>query len=77
MSMPLTQHILADLLGLSVVHVNRTLAKLRSNGLIGTCRTGIAVIDPLGLAEIAEMEPEFTSDMAPAPRHADYGRAAE
>lgn len=31
---PVTQQILADTLGLSIVHVNRTLAKLRKRGLV-------------------------------------------
>jgi len=32
--LPITQEILADLLGLSIVHVNRTLRRLRQRGLI-------------------------------------------
>lgn len=39
MSLPLTQEALADHLGLSIVHVNRTLQQLRRDGLI-TYRTG-------------------------------------
>ena len=35
-SLPLTQEVLADALGLSIVHVNRTLQKLRGDGLIAT-----------------------------------------
>jgi CRP-like cAMP-binding protein len=37
--LPLTQEILADALGLSVVHMNRTLQELRRQGLI-ECRAG-------------------------------------
>lgn len=32
--LPITQGVIADLLGMSVVHLNRTLSKLRSNNLI-------------------------------------------
>jgi CRP-like cAMP-binding protein len=47
--LPLTQEILADALGLSVVHVNRTLQQLRRDGLI-EWRSGVATLldrDPL------------------------------
>jgi CRP-like cAMP-binding protein len=41
--MPLTQEILADALGLSVVHVNRTLQQLRRERLI-ELRSGVAIL---------------------------------
>ena len=41
--LPLTQEILADALGLSVVHVNRTLQQLRRDGLI-EWRSGVATL---------------------------------
>ncbi len=43
--MPLTQTELADTLGLSVVHVNRTLMRLRQEGLIRLRRGQIDVLD--------------------------------
>lgn len=43
--MPLTQTALADTLGLSVVHVNRTLMRLRQEGLIRLRRGQIDVLD--------------------------------
>jgi CRP-like cAMP-binding protein len=41
--MPLTQEILADALGLSIVHVNRTLQQLRRERLI-ELRSGVAIL---------------------------------
>jgi CRP-like cAMP-binding protein len=41
--LPLTQEILADTLGLSIVHVNRTLQQLRRAGLI-ELRSGVAIL---------------------------------
>jgi len=42
-AMPLTQHALADVLGFSVVHVNRTLQQLRRDRLLDV-RNGMAVL---------------------------------
>jgi CRP-like cAMP-binding protein len=41
--LPLTQEVLADALGLSIVHVNRTLQQLRREGLI-ELRSGVAIL---------------------------------
>ena len=41
--LPLTQEILADALGLSMVHINRTLQQLRREGLI-ELRSGVAIL---------------------------------
>ncbi|MCR5874810.1 helix-turn-helix domain-containing protein [Phenylobacterium sp. J426] len=49
--LPITQEIMADLLGLSIVHVNRTLQQLRREGLL-TYRAGsIGLPDRTSLAE--------------------------
>ncbi|HEY9217930.1 MAG TPA: Crp/Fnr family transcriptional regulator, partial [Phenylobacterium sp.] len=54
--MPLTQETLADALGLSVVHVNRTLQQLRRERLI-ELRGGVAMLpDPNGLADLCGFE---------------------
>ena len=56
-AMPLTQEILADGLGLSVVHVNRTLQQLRREQLL-TLTDGIAtLLEPEKLARIADFQP--------------------
>jgi DNA-binding transcriptional MocR family regulator len=55
--MPLTQELLADALGLSVVHINRTMQKLRAKGYI-TLRAGsITLHGPQQLARVACYEP--------------------
>ncbi len=54
---PLRQDTVADLLGLSVVHVNRTLQQLRRDGVV-ELRGGVAVLlQPERLREAAEVAP--------------------
>lgn len=56
-AMPLTQEILADGLGLSVVHVNRTLQQLRRERLV-TINDGIVtLLEPGQLSQIADFKP--------------------
>lgn len=53
LKMPLTQELLADALGLSVVHINRTVQKLKAKGYI-TLRAGsITLHKPQQLAALA------------------------
>jgi CRP-like cAMP-binding protein len=52
--LPLTQEILADALGLSIVHVNRTLQQLRRSGLI-ELRSGVAILlQPDAMAKLCD-----------------------
>lgn len=52
--LPLTQEILADALGLSIIHVNRTLQQLRRGGLI-ELRSGVAILlQPETLAKLCD-----------------------
>lgn len=52
--LPLTQEILADALGLSIVHVNRTLQQLRRSGMI-ELRSGVAILlQPEALANLCD-----------------------
>lgn len=54
--LPLTQEMMGDALGLSIVHVNRTLKVLREDGL-ATVGFGRATIhDPEALAVVADLE---------------------
>jgi CRP-like cAMP-binding protein len=53
-SVPLTQETIADALGLSVVHTNRTLQQLRRERLIETRGTIVNLPDPDLLCEIAD-----------------------
>jgi CRP-like cAMP-binding protein len=55
--LPLRQEHLADHLGLSVVHVSRTLSQLRRDGLASVSRGRVVLHDPEALAELAEYRP--------------------
>ena len=67
--LPLTQDMLADILGLSAVHMNRTLQQLRRAGLVDY-RTGRAVLPDLqGLALAAGLS--IADDLADAPPSRD------
>jgi CRP-like cAMP-binding protein len=54
--LPITQEDLADTLGLSAVHINRTLRQLRSEGLIETGSNHVRVLSMAGLEAIAGFE---------------------
>ncbi len=56
---PLTQGELADALGLSVVHVNRVLQKLRGDDLIAVQSGRLIIKDWSGLAETAGFDPTY------------------
>jgi CRP-like cAMP-binding protein len=56
---PLTQRDLADTLGLSPVHVNRTLQTLRAQGLIDLNRNWLTILDKKGLYAVAEFDPQY------------------
>lgn len=54
--LPVTQEMLADLLGLSLVHVNRTLRRLRKDGHVATGNRCVVVHSPIDLVELGAME---------------------
>ena len=54
---PLTQETLADVTGLSVVHVNRTLQELRRQGLVTMERGWVRLSDELLRSELADTAP--------------------
>lgn len=55
-SMPISQHFLADTLGLSLVHMNRTLKKLRINNLVHFNADQVVLKDIIKLKKIAEYQ---------------------
>lgn len=57
--LPLRQPDLADALGLTPVHVNRTLRDLRNDGLISLRRRRLEIQDWLGLCTAAEFAPRY------------------
>ena len=56
---PVSQAELGDATGLTPVHVNRTMQKLRADGLISTCGTDIVVEDWNGLVEEGSFDPGY------------------
>ena len=59
---PLSQYLLADALGLTAVHINRVLRKLREDGLL-TFRKGEVIFDDLDrLVEFAEFDRSYLDD---------------
>jgi CRP-like cAMP-binding protein len=59
--MPLTQELIADALGLSVPHVNRTLRRLREDGLVSTDGQKIVINDVEALTTLADFEQGYLS----------------
>jgi CRP-like cAMP-binding protein len=55
-TLPLAQADLADALGISSVHVNRTLQDLRRKGLISFSDRRMTILDPGGLAEVSDFD---------------------
>ena len=56
---PVTQTDLADALGLSVVHVNRTLQHLRADGLLNFRASVVTVLDWPRLREAGQFDPAY------------------
>jgi CRP-like cAMP-binding protein len=56
-TLPFTQELLSDALGLSVPHLNRTLGKLRAERLIAVNDRHVAFIDPKALQMLAQFQP--------------------
>jgi CRP-like cAMP-binding protein len=70
---PMTQQQLADVLGLTTVHVNRTMQHLRSEGLIVTCDRTMSLPRVTALRQLAGFDPQYLH-MAP-PAHARLAQA--
>ena len=56
---PLTQDHLADLLGLTSIHVNRTLRQLRRDGLIAIEGRNVRLLSRNRLASVADFDPRY------------------
>ena len=56
---PLTQDEIGSCLGLTGVHVNRTLQELRRRGLIEVERGRVTILDRPGLEAVAEFDPAY------------------
>lgn len=69
-TLPVTQEILADALGLSIVHMNRTLRRLRDGGLIEVNGQRITVNDVRQLASVGQFD-ELYLHLIRAPKRLD------
>lgn len=56
---PLTQRELSECLGLTVVHVNRTIQELRRRGLVELENRQLTILDKRGLEGVAEFDPAY------------------
>ena len=56
---PMTQREMAECLGLTVVHVNRTLQELRRRRIVETANGQLVILDKKGLAALAEFDPLY------------------
>jgi len=56
-AMPLTQEVLADVLGFSVVHVNRTIQQLRRHSLLDVRNGMVVLMQPERLQKLANWTP--------------------
>lgn len=64
-SCPLTQYHLADALGLSAIHVNRTLRELREDGLLTFQKGQVTIHDFDRLADLAEFDRAYLDQEGP------------
>ncbi|WP_170209855.1 Crp/Fnr family transcriptional regulator [Sphingomonas oligophenolica] len=65
-TLPLTQADLAEATGLTGVHVNRTLRRLREDGLMSFRHGAVEIADPVRLARLAEFDPDYLYGDPPA-----------
>jgi CRP-like cAMP-binding protein len=56
---PLTQRELAECLGLTVVHANRTIQELRRRGLVEVANKKVTILNRPGLEGVAEFDPSY------------------
>lgn len=59
--LPITQAKLADVLGLSIPHVNRILRRLREDGLIDRAGPRVRIVDRAALAALADFNDSYLS----------------
>jgi CRP-like cAMP-binding protein len=62
MTMPLTQKLLADALGLSAVHVNRCCRKLEQRGLLETAPGAMTLLEPEELKALCSYDEQSSGD---------------
>ena len=75
--MPLTQELIGDALGLTTVHVNRTLRALREDGLIAIDGRVVTILDFTGLSLVCDFENSYLAGAARALGSRIGGAAAD
>ena len=75
--LPLTQVDIADVLGLTAVHVNRVLKKFREEALIAVQNKLLHVLDVVSLQEIAGFNMGYLHLDGPSPEVARYFNQVE
>jgi CRP-like cAMP-binding protein len=65
-STPLTQELIADALGLTTIHVNRTLRLLRDQRLIAIDGKQVTILDFAALSRVCDFDPSYLGDNARA-----------
>ena len=63
--LPLAQQDIADALGLTSVHVNRVVQRLRANGFIEVRKGALILRDPAGLAKLCDFDATYLSGVIP------------
>jgi len=66
-ALPFSQEVIADVLGLSVPHVNRMLQQLRAEKLIADSDRTVEFLDPEALQALAHYQPQALLPIPPAP----------
>jgi len=74
-TLPLTQNQIADHLGLTMVHVSRTLRRLREERLVLVDRHAVIITNLAGLRRVASGGEESTAERGCAPRVSDKRRS--
>jgi two-component sensor histidine kinase len=62
--LPLTQELIGDIIGITPIHVNRTLQQLRASNLVATRGRTVTIIDMAGLHRIANFDPTYLQQIA-------------
>lgn len=68
-SIPLTQELIADALGLTTVHVNRTLRALREDKLVAMDGHSVTILDFKALSLLSDFENSYLGEIAETLQH--------
>lgn len=71
MDLPLSQQILADALGMTVVHINRTLQSLRRSGAVEFDHGVLRIKDPAALTRLSGFDDSYLHKRMSGPPHID------